>query len=352
MANKKISELNEASSLNNSDVMPVVQGNETKKSTLSTLISFLNSKLSFLKSSDISTTISSSSTDDKAASEKAVYTYVPPKSHASSATTYGVGTTANYGHCRTINNLTTSSHTNGYALSAYQGYILNRDKQAKLTAGTNITIDSNNVISASGGGSLSLISVNNSQRLAITVPSAWTNVKLDLDNTTVTTGDYTLSNGAVVVGAKPKVVEAYFSCALDTLTSGTYNFYLKKTHNGTTTVEFAFAFSGVATIWNPQGSAIFEVSEGDKIEIYATKNGNGTFYGGITACILTVKTLSETGLTAATTNSINPSASLMNTGSLVGMGDRADLGVIGDNTNATDQMNETTNTTNDSGDTI
>lgn len=48
-----------------------------------------------------------------------------PNSHASSATTYGVGTTANYGHCKTINGLTQSSHVNGNALSAYQGKVLN-----------------------------------------------------------------------------------------------------------------------------------------------------------------------------------------------------------------------------------
>lgn len=47
-----------------------------------------------------------------------------PTSHASTATTYGVGTTSNYGHCMTINNVTTSAHANGKALSAYQGYLL------------------------------------------------------------------------------------------------------------------------------------------------------------------------------------------------------------------------------------
>ena len=49
-----------------------------------------------------------------------------PKSHASTNTTYGVGTGSNYGHCKTINNLTRSSFTNGEALSAYQGYLLNQ----------------------------------------------------------------------------------------------------------------------------------------------------------------------------------------------------------------------------------
>lgn len=48
-----------------------------------------------------------------------------PKSHATSATTYGVGTSGNYGHCKIINHLTQTSNINGYALSAYQGYLLN-----------------------------------------------------------------------------------------------------------------------------------------------------------------------------------------------------------------------------------
>lgn len=45
-------------------------------------------------------------------------------------------------------NLTTSTSGTTYALSAYQGYVLDQNKQDKLTAGDNITIDENNVISA------------------------------------------------------------------------------------------------------------------------------------------------------------------------------------------------------------
>ena len=47
-----------------------------------------------------------------------------PTSHSSDNTTYGVGTTSKYGHVKTINSLTQSSHSNGTALSAYQGKIL------------------------------------------------------------------------------------------------------------------------------------------------------------------------------------------------------------------------------------
>ena len=48
-----------------------------------------------------------------------------PTNHASSVSTYGLGTTANYGHVKTINGLTQASHQNGTALSAYQGKVLN-----------------------------------------------------------------------------------------------------------------------------------------------------------------------------------------------------------------------------------
>lgn len=53
-----------------------------------------------------------------------------PKSHASTGTTYGIGTTTKYGHCMTINGLTQSSHADGKALSAYQGKVLD-DKISK-----------------------------------------------------------------------------------------------------------------------------------------------------------------------------------------------------------------------------
>ncbi|MDO5310756.1 MAG: hypothetical protein Q4E94_02480, partial [Clostridia bacterium] len=46
-----------------------------------------------------------------------------PTSHASSASTYGVGTSSSYGHLKLANNLTTTT-TSGYALNAAQGKAL------------------------------------------------------------------------------------------------------------------------------------------------------------------------------------------------------------------------------------
>ena len=63
-----------------------------------------------------------------------------PTSHASSASTYGLGTTANYGHVKTINDLTQSSHSNGAALSAYQGYVLKQAVDGKANSSHTHTV--------------------------------------------------------------------------------------------------------------------------------------------------------------------------------------------------------------------
>lgn len=68
---------------------------------------------------------------------------VAPESHASSANTYGVGTTENFGHAKIINNLTQSSHVDGTALSAYQGYLLDQQNiSSYLMFYANINSDS------------------------------------------------------------------------------------------------------------------------------------------------------------------------------------------------------------------
>lgn len=73
-------------------------------------------------------------------------TKLTPISHASTGTTYGVGTTANYGHCKTINGLTQASHANGLALSAYQGKVLH-DKMKNYVVQT-LTTSGNFVVPA------------------------------------------------------------------------------------------------------------------------------------------------------------------------------------------------------------
>lgn len=60
-----------------------------------------------------------------------------PNNHASSATTYGLGTQSNYGHNKLVNNLTATSYQDGLALSAYQGKLLNdKVSTAQSTANT------------------------------------------------------------------------------------------------------------------------------------------------------------------------------------------------------------------------
>lgn len=49
---------------------------------------------------------------------------VIPVNHASSATTYGVGSTAAFGHCKTIDSLARTTYVSGEALAAKQGNVL------------------------------------------------------------------------------------------------------------------------------------------------------------------------------------------------------------------------------------
>ena len=83
---------------------------------------------------DIVTAWNTTPSDAKVPSEKLAKTSLDakaPTSHASSSSTYGLGTTSNYGHVKTINGLTQSSHSNGTALSAYQGKVLKDAIDAK-----------------------------------------------------------------------------------------------------------------------------------------------------------------------------------------------------------------------------
>jgi hypothetical protein len=109
-----------------------------------------------------------------------------PISHASSATTYGVGTTANYGHCKTINNLTQSSHVNGNALSAYQGKLIN-DKLPTLIKTQTISVSKTMAASTAITGDFSTydeIIFKITGSVSITVPdvSVATNIDFKLSD--------------------------------------------------------------------------------------------------------------------------------------------------------------------------
>lgn len=68
-----------------------------------------------------------SSTSSNPVENKAVNSALDGKSpvkHDSTGTNYGIGTTASYGHNKTINNLNSLSYVDGESLSAYQGKVL------------------------------------------------------------------------------------------------------------------------------------------------------------------------------------------------------------------------------------
>ena len=74
-------------------------------------------------------------------------------SHASSASTYGLGTTSLYGHVKIVEALTTSEATDGLALGAYQGKLLSDAialKQDALTFDTTPIASSTNPVTSGG----------------------------------------------------------------------------------------------------------------------------------------------------------------------------------------------------------
>ena len=97
-----------------------------------------NAALGTAASKDSTNAVTQNSTD--LVESGAVYTELigkAPTSHASSSDTYGLGTTANYGHNKIIDNLTKTALTDGESLSAHMGNSLGKmiaPVQANLTA--------------------------------------------------------------------------------------------------------------------------------------------------------------------------------------------------------------------------
>lgn len=84
---------------------------------------------------------------------------VAPKNHASSATTYGVGSSSNYGHVKVADNLTTSSFSSSapVVLSAKQGKVLNDNKLEK----THASYKGKNVVTNASTGTIEFEEKNN-----------------------------------------------------------------------------------------------------------------------------------------------------------------------------------------------
>ena len=103
--------------------------------------------------------------DDRYYTESEVNTALSgkaPTSHASTESTYGLGTATIHGHVKIINKLSTSAYAAGEALSAYQGRALRDmiyDKQDKLVSGTNIKTVNNTSLLGSGDISIPTIPI-------------------------------------------------------------------------------------------------------------------------------------------------------------------------------------------------
>ena len=146
-----------------------------------------------------------------------------PTSHAVNANTYGLGTTGVYGHVKTINGLTQSSHSDGLALSAYQGKVLNDNitnaSRIKLRFGT-----SNSTTSyASNPMSISIVKGNTLYISCVNYAGTAMGGKVIIE---VSNALYerTLSNGvcgiAINLNAGSYILKAYYHNNAEFIASG------------------------------------------------------------------------------------------------------------------------------------
>ena len=121
-----------------------------------------------------------------------------PTSHASSSSTYGLGTTANYGHVKTINGLTQSSHSDGTALSAYQGKVLKDAIDAKPDSSDIPTKTSD--LTNDGDGTNAFVKNNDSRLTDARTPTSHAHGNLTNDGKVGSTANYfiyTTTSGAI-----------------------------------------------------------------------------------------------------------------------------------------------------------
>ena len=151
---------------------------------------------------DIVTSWSATLSDSKVPSEKLTKNTLDakaPTSHASSSSTYGLGTTANYGHVKTINGLTQSSHSDGTALSAYQGKVLKDAIDAKPDSSDIPTKTSD--LANDGADGTNVFVANNDSRLSDSrTPTSHTHGNLSNDGKVGSTANYfvyTTTSGAI-----------------------------------------------------------------------------------------------------------------------------------------------------------
>ena len=169
---------------------------------------------------DIVTAWNTTTSDEKVPSEKLTKTSLDakaPTNHATSSSTYGLGTTSNYGHVKTVNGLTQSSHSDGTALSAYQGKVLNDAISSKADA-SDIPTKTSDLVN-DGDGTNVFVKNNDSRLTDSRTPTSHTHGNLTNDGKVGSTSNYfvyTTTGGAIT--SKQKIGNITTSGAIGSTT--------------------------------------------------------------------------------------------------------------------------------------
>lgn len=165
---------------------------------------------------EIVTSWNNTLSDEKVPSEKLSKNTLDgkaPTSHASSANTYGLGSTSNYGHVKTINGLTQSSHSNGTALSAYQGKVLKDAIDAKPDS-SDIPTKTSDLTNDGADGTNVFIANNDSRLSDARTPTSHTHTKSQITDfpslaSVATSGSYEDLSDKPTIPTVPTNVSAF-----------------------------------------------------------------------------------------------------------------------------------------------
>lgn len=184
---KKISELTELTEPTSNDALPIVNSNETKKTTLGTITTFIQTAFGTIFAPLVHTHTKTDITD---------FAHTHTKEEITDFThTHTKSDVTDFAHTHTKSDITDFAHTHTESDITGLGTSLS-GKQDTLIAGDNITI-TNNVISSTGGGGTGAVSSVNGKTGAVNLNASDVGALPDTTTIPTKTSDLTNDSGFI-----------------------------------------------------------------------------------------------------------------------------------------------------------
>lgn len=168
------------------------------------------------------------------------------------------------------------------------------------------------------------MSIRNTSNITIASTGGWSSYQVKLTTIQYSNGSkFTLDDGAILIGAGVSKVKATLNMAIKGSSAETGTIIRKKASGEATWQGYYPTCNYKYADWFPTStSVIIDVSEGDKIGAFLNTHTSGNLEINAVGAALLVEEYESS--TVSTANTLNTTR-LMNTGELVGMGDRAEI---------------------------